>query len=160
MSNQMIVEEIDDTDILVRRQFNASPNLVWRAHTEPELIKRWMLGPDGWEMPVCEIDLRVGGAYRYRWAQAGTENAFGFFGTFKEIEPGKRIVHTESPDWEPDTPPAIITTSFEASNSGTTLTMVMSYALPEIRQAVIETGMVGGMEQTFDRLERLLPEFA
>lgn len=158
-ANAMKVELVGDTDILVRRHFNAAQALVWRAHTEPELVKRWMLGPDGWSMPVCEMDLRPGGAYKYRWRNEEDGSEFGFFGTIDAVEPPTRIVQTEHPDWEPSAPPTQNTMTLRPDGEGTLLTLVISCISGEMRQTILDTGMVDGMEQTYDRLESLLPDF-
>ena len=89
-----------DTTIEIRRSFDAPGRVVWRAHTEPDLVKRWMTGPPGHTMPECEIDLRVGRAYRYVWVW--DENRMSSFGTFREIEPERRLLLTEAFDIFPD----------------------------------------------------------
>lgn len=157
-TNKMHVELINDSDIVVRRRFDASQHLVWRAHTEPELVKRWMLGPDGWTMPVCEIDLRPGGEYKHRWRNDKDGSEFGFFGTYEKVEPENCIVHTEHPDWEPEAPPTVNTLTFKPEGDGTELTLVISCISGDMRQMILDTGMVDGMEQTYDRLEGLLPD--
>jgi len=90
-----------DREVRFRRVFDARAVLVFNAHTQPELIRRWLLGPDGWTMPVCEVDLRVGGGYRYTWRKADDSSEFSLGGTYREIEAPHRIVHTErfEPDW-------------------------------------------------------------
>jgi len=155
---QMKVTTPGDTDVVVTRAFSAPPALVYRAFVEPRLVQRWMLGPPGWTMPVCEIDLRRGGAYRYRWRNEEKGKEFGFFGTFEEIEPERRIVHTELPDWEPEASPALVTTSFASAPYGTMATMSIRYASAAVRAQVLATGMVDGMSMTYDRLDGILAE--
>ena len=72
--------------------------LVYRAYTEPQLVQRWLLGPPGWSMPVCEMDVRVGGGFRWRWRNDQDASEFGFAGTFREVQSGSRLVHTEAYD--------------------------------------------------------------
>src|SRR5512145_2413578 len=84
-----------DCDIVVTRDFDAPRRLVWEAMTRPELVKRWLLGPPGWSMPVCEIDLRVGGKYRYVWRRDSDGKEMGMGGVYREIVPTERLVHTE-----------------------------------------------------------------
>src|SRR5690606_13837593 len=91
-----------EREIVMTRVFEAPRHLVFDAFTKPELLKRWLLGPDGWTMPVCEVDLRVGGAYRFVWrGRDGTE--MGVRGVYREVVPPERIVHTETFDqaWYP-----------------------------------------------------------
>ena len=87
-----------DREVTVTRSFKAPRALVFRAYTEPELVRRWMLGPPGWSMPVCEMDVRVGGSYRWRWRSNTDGKEFGFVGTFREVQPPSRLVHTETYD--------------------------------------------------------------
>src|ERR1044071_7317877 len=94
------VEARGETDIVVTRDFAGPRQLVWDAYTQPELIKRWLTGPDGWSMPVCEVDLRVGGAYRYEWLKDdGTRMGAG--GVHREIDAPRRMVVTQvfDQDW-------------------------------------------------------------
>jgi uncharacterized protein YndB with AHSA1/START domain len=84
-----------DREVKVTRSFRAPRSLVYRAYTEPQLVQRWMLGPPGWSMPVCEMDVRVGGKYRWRWRSNADGSEFGFAGTFREVQPESRLVHTE-----------------------------------------------------------------
>src|SRR5919106_635116 len=85
----------NDREVKVTRSFKASRALVYRAWTEPALVRRWLLGPPGWSMPVCEMDVRAGGRYRWRWRSNEDGSEFGFAGTFREVQPGSRLVHTE-----------------------------------------------------------------
>jgi len=153
---EMTVALEGETDVVVTRAFGAPPFLVYRAFAEPALVRQWMLGPDGWDMPVCEIDLRPGGAYRYRWKNRETGAEFGFVGTFNEIEPNRRIVQSERPDWNADMPPALNTMVLQARGGATLCTLRMHYASPEIRKTVLETGMTDGMRTTYNRLDDIL----
>ena len=87
-----------EREVRVTRSFKAPRALVYRAYTEPQLVQRWMLGPPGWSMPVCEMDVRVGGGFRWRWRSDQDASEFGFAGTFREVQPGSRLVHTEAYD--------------------------------------------------------------
>ena len=153
-----------DREVQVTRSFKAPRALVFRAFTEPALVQRWMLGPPGWSMPVCDMDLRVGGAYRWRWRSDTDGKEFGFFGTFREVQPPSRIVHTESydpgdlGDGGPTGGEALITTSFTEQGGITTMTTVMDFGSREVRDAAVKTGMTDGMEQGYQRLDGLLQE--
>ena len=144
-----------DREIVITRVFEAPRKLVFDAFTKPELVKQWLLGPDGWSMPVCEIDLRAGGKYRYVWRHAqGHEMGMG--GVFREIVPPERIVATEKFDdpWYPGE--AVDTTIFVEQNGKTTVTLTLLYESREVRDAVIKSPMESGMAAGYDRLEKLL----
>ena len=144
-----------DREISMTRVFDAPRRLVFDAFTKPELVKRWLLGPPGWTMPVCEIDLRVGGAYRYVWRHAdGREMGMG--GTYREIVPQERLVCTELFDeaWYPGE--ALVTTILAEQGGRTTLTSTMLYVWQETRDAVLKSGMERGVAASYDRLEELL----
>jgi uncharacterized protein YndB with AHSA1/START domain len=152
----LTIEPVGDRGIRSVRRFNAPRRLVWEAHTRPELLQRWMLGPPGWEMPVCEIDLRPGGRFRYLWRNHdGSE--MGQVGSFREIDPPARIVHTEKFEGD-DTPGdgAVITTTFEEAGGKTTLTMMMLFPTPEVREQALGVGMETGMEAGYERLDAIL----
>ncbi len=155
-----------DREVQVTRSFKAPRTLVFRAFTEPELARRWMLGPPGWSMPVCEMDVRPGGSYRWRWRSDTDGKEFGFFGTFREIQAPSRIVHTERfdpgtiGDSYPTGAEALITTTFTEDAGITTMTAVMDYGSKEARDAAMKTGMTDGMEQSYQRLESVLQESA
>jgi uncharacterized protein YndB with AHSA1/START domain len=147
-----------DREVRVVRTFNAPRQLVWDAHTKPELITKWMLGPPGWTMPVCEMDVRVGGAYRWRWKSQEDGKEFGFFGTFKEVNAPAKIVHEEHFDpgdvgGPMSGEPAIITSQFNESTGMTTLTMTMLFASKAARDGAVSTGMTDGMEMGYERLD-------
>jgi len=152
-----------DREVRVRRSFKAPRHLVWDAHTKPELVQRWMLGPPGWTMPVCEMDVRVGGAYRWRWRSEADGKEFGFFGVFNEVDAPGRIVHAESFDpgdvggAMPSDEPAIITNEFNETRGVTTLIVTMRFASKEARDGAVSTGMTDGMEIGYQRLDQ---EFA
>ncbi|HET9322992.1 MAG TPA: SRPBCC family protein [Gaiellaceae bacterium] len=140
-----------DREVVATRLFDAPRELVWEAFTKPEHLTKWLLGPDGWEMPICEIDLRPGGAYRYGWARAGTgEDPFELSGRFSEVETPHRIVHTEQ--FGGEGPEAIITLELVEEDGKTRMTTTMLYPSKEIRDRVLETGMTDGAGKSYDRL--------
>jgi uncharacterized protein YndB with AHSA1/START domain len=151
-----------DREVKVTRSFDAPRALVWRTYTEPALVQRWMLGPPGWSMPVCEMDLRVGGKFRWRWRSDEDQSEFGFHGEFREVDVGARIVHTEI--YDPGTTgmgeggESLITVTFAEKNGSTVVTTLMDFGSKEARDAAVATGMTDGMEQGYQRLERLLTE--
>jgi uncharacterized protein YndB with AHSA1/START domain len=165
MARPIDVTTPSDTEVQVTRVFDAPRRLVYECHTEPELVKRWLLGPPGWTMPVCEIDLRVGGQYRYAWRSEADDAQFGFIGEFREIQAPERIVHTErfvpGSDWAGAMMgDAIVTMTLTEADGRTTLVMNMRYPSPEIRDQAVATGMTDGMAQSYDRLEEMMGERA
>jgi len=152
-----------EREVKVTRSFKAPRPLVYRAYTEPTLVRRWLLGPPGWSMPVCEMDVRVGGDYRWRWRSDKDGSEFGFAGTFREITPPSRLVHTESydPGTLGDAHPqneAIVSVTFAEDSSITTVTTVIDFGSKEARDAAVATGMTDGMEQSYQLLDTLLSE--
>jgi uncharacterized protein YndB with AHSA1/START domain len=145
-----------DREIVMTRVFEAPRRLVFDTFTKPELVKQWLLGPPGWSMPVCEIDLKVGGTYRYVWRQNSDGREMGVRGTFREIVPPERIVHTERFDeaWYPGE--ALITTTLTEQGGKTTLTLTILYESREARDAALKTGMAKGVAMSYDRLAELL----
>ena len=142
-----------DREIVMTRLFDAPRQLVFDAHTKPELVQRWLLGPPGWTMPVCEIDLRVGGKYRYEWHHP-EKRSFGTGGVYREIAAPERIVHTELMDGAPAE--ALITFVLSEQDGKTTLTQTMHLASRELRDMVIKTGMAKGVEASYANLDRVL----
>jgi uncharacterized protein YndB with AHSA1/START domain len=152
-----------DREVKVTRSFRAPRALVYRAYTEPQLLQRWMLGPPGWSMPVCEMDVRVGGRYHWRWRSDQDGSEFGFRGTFREVQPGSKLVHTEAFDngtAGEDHPAndAIVTVTFTEEGGVTTVTSLIDFGSKESRDAAVATGMTDGMEQSYQLLDRLLAE--
>jgi uncharacterized protein YndB with AHSA1/START domain len=152
-----------DREVQVTRSFRAPKALVYRAYTEPALVRRWMLGPPGWSMPVCEMDVRVGGRYTWRWRSEDGTQEFGFTGTFREVRPGARLVHTEA--YDPGTvgggypgDDAIVTVTFTENDGVTTMTTLIDFGSKEARDAAVATGMTDGMEQSYQLLDRLLDD--
>ena len=147
-----------DREIVMVRAFEAPRRMVFDAFTKPELIRRWLLGPDGWSMPVCEVDLRVGGKYRYVWRRDEDGTEMGMGGVYREIVPVERIVATETFDeaWYPGE--AVGTVTFAEQSPGTLVTQTMRYASREARDGVLRSGMEKGAERSYQRLEEILSE--
>lgn len=143
-----------DRHIVVVRRFEASPEAVFRAHTESKLIQRWMLGPEGWTMPVCLCEAHPGGKIRYEWTD-GKGGGFHLTGEFIALEPFSRIVHVERMHVPGATPDNHIETLFEADGDGTLMTMRMTLPNAETRAAMLATGMEHGMESSYMRLEAM-----
>ncbi|MGZ8376036.1 MAG: SRPBCC family protein [Gemmatirosa sp.] len=165
MAHPIDVTLPSDTEVRVTRVFDAPRRLVYECHTEPELVKRWLLGPPGWTMPVCEIDLRVGGRYRYVWRSDADGAQFGFSGEFREIAAPERIVHSErfepGADWAGSMmDESIVTMTLTEEDGRTTLVMHMRYPTAAIRDQAVATGMTDGMAQSYDRLEEMMAERA
>ena len=156
-TNSATVTLPTDEQILVVREFDAPRELVYRAYTEPELVKRWWPGKRG-EMTTAEIDLRVGGAWRYVMiAEGGFEVAF--HGEFREIVPNERLVNTEVYEGAPPgTEPALVTVELAEDGGRTRLQMLMELEDRETRDAIIESGMEGGLQEGLDLLEQIAVE--
>ena len=145
-----------DCEILVTRELAAPRALVYDAHTKPEMVKRWLYGPDGWSMPLCEIDLRVGGRYRYLWRQLDGAIEFAASGKYLEIVPGEKIVSTEAFEGPMNMGEAVNTLTLTERNGKTLVTLLMRYPTKAIRDAAIETGMNDGIEMGYARLEPMI----
>ena len=143
-----------DRYIVVTRRFVAPPEAVYRAHTEPELLQKWLLGPEGWTMPVCVSDLRPGGKIRYEWTD-GKGGGFHLTGEYLELEPFSRIVHVERMHLPDPTPDNRVETRFAPDGGGTVMTMRMTLPDAETRAAMLATGMEHGMEDSYARLDRM-----
>ncbi len=147
-----------DRQILITREFAAPRHLVYKSWTTPELVKRWWSGQRG-EMTTCEIDLRVGGRWRYVMvAEGGFEVAF--HGEYREIVPNERIVSTEvyeAPEAEalPEAEAPLNTVTFTEADGRTTLTLLVQTTSKELRDAIINSGMEAGMQEAWDRLEQV-----
>jgi uncharacterized protein YndB with AHSA1/START domain len=145
-----------DREIVMTRAFDAPRTMVFDAYTKPELVRRWLLGPGGWSMPVCEIDLRVGGAYRYVWRNDsnGAEMALG--GMYREIVVPERVVATEKFDQAWYQGEALGTLVLTEQGGKTTVTQTMLYQSQETRDTVLKSGMEKGVKASYDRLAELL----
>jgi uncharacterized protein YndB with AHSA1/START domain len=142
-----------DREIVLTRVFDAPAHLVYKAFTDPELLKRWF-GPHGYSLTLCEVDLRVGGEWRYV-LKGPDGTTMGMGGVYQEIVPGQRTVHTESFDDYPGD--SVITTVLTEHDGKTTLTATARYESKEVRDAVVDSGMEHGAAETYDRLAELLP---
>src|SRR3954462_13005648 len=123
--SKMTLKTEGDRHVVVTRRFAAAPEAVYRAHTEPALIQKWCLGPDGWTMPVCINEARPGGKIRYEWSN-GKGRAFHLTGEIIELEPPHRIVHVERMHMPDPTPDNHVVTTFTADGAGTLVTMRMT----------------------------------
>lgn len=144
-----------EREIRVEREFNAPRELVFDAHTRPELVKRWLLGPGDWTMPVCDIDLRVGGAYRYLWRHP-EKGDMGMSGTFREIDPPVRLVVVERFDEEWYPGDCVNTIEFVAVNGKTRMVLTMRFESAAARDIALNSPMDLGMEAGYERLDGLL----
>lgn len=138
-----------EREIVMTRAFDASRRLVFEAYTKPEHLPHWMLGPDGWTMNVCEIDLRPGGAWHFGWRHANGDQ-MEMRGLYREIKPPERLVSTEN--WGGDWPETVNTVSFSEENGKTTLTCSILYPSKEARDSVLKTGMKEGVALSYNRL--------
>ena len=151
----MTLKTEGDIHVVVTRHFAAPPEAVYRAHTDPKLIQKWLLGPEGWTMAVCISESKPGGKIRYEWSN---EKGQGFFltGEYLELEPCSRIVHVERMHLPDPTPDNHIETTFEPDGPGTFMRMRMTLPNMQARAAMLATGMEAGMEASYVRLESLI----
>lgn len=154
--NAMKLTPQGDREVVIERSFDAPRDLVFEAFIKPELVQRWMLGPDGWSMPVCTIDLRPGGRGRYEWQNTDRSTGMSLNTVFKEVVVPERIVHTErfDPDWAQGE--ATVTTLFTEKDGKTTVTMRIVYASADVRDMVLKSGMDQGMARSYERLDDVL----
>lgn len=148
-------------EVLVTRSFDAPAKLVWRAYVEPDLLRRWCGGFPGWSMPVCEMDMRVGGKYRWRWRSDENGQEFGFTGEVLEVVPHARLVHTQIFDAgnmgvSMGNEPSIITVTFHEVHGITKVATTIKYASKADRDEALSTGMTDGMEMNYKRLDEML----
>ncbi len=147
---------LGDTTVRVSRVIRGTVEQVWAAHHDPDLLRRWLLGPDGWSMPTCETATEVGQSYRYVWQEDGGGRSFGSTGELLEVAAPHRAVTTERmygdgiPD---DAPSGVNELTLTGIEGGTLLSLVITYPDAQTRDAVLGTGMVGGMETSYQRLE-------
>ena len=143
-----------DRHIVVTRRFAATPEMVYRAHTEPQLLQQWLLGPDGWTMPVCINDAKPGGKIRYEWSNG---NGQGFFltGEYVALEPFSKLVHVERMHLPDATPDNHVETRFDADGDGTIMTMRMTLPDEATRSMMLKSNMDKGMEISYARLEEM-----
>ncbi|HEV8304565.1 MAG TPA: SRPBCC family protein [Gemmatimonadales bacterium] len=153
---QLKITTAGDRDLVMTREFDAPRRLVFDAHTKPELVRRWLLGPPGWSLPVCEMDVRVGGKYRWVWRHDTNGTEMGMGGVYREVKAPERLVSTEKFDeaWYPG---ESLNTLVLVEHAGrTTLTQTMRYESREAREAVIKSGMEKGVSASYDRLDDVL----
>jgi uncharacterized protein YndB with AHSA1/START domain len=143
-----------DRELVTTRAFDAPRDLVWEAWTSPEHLPNWLLGPEGWTMPVCESDLRVGGAWHFVWQSDADGSEMGMTGEYKEIAPPERLVSTQS--WGGDWPETLNTLVFTEEDGLTVMTQTILYPSQEARDAALATGMQQGMDAGFSRLDAYL----
>jgi uncharacterized protein YndB with AHSA1/START domain len=155
-SKALKVEAHGDREIVMTRVFDAPRTLVWEAFTKPELLQRWLLGPPGWSMPVCQLGQKPGDRYRYVWRNDANGTEMGMGGVIREIVPPERMVATEKFDqpWYPGE--AIGTLVLTEQQGKTTLTQTILYESREVRDIVLKSPMEKGVAMSYDRLEELL----
>jgi uncharacterized protein YndB with AHSA1/START domain len=142
-----------DREIVITHTVDAPRGLVYDAWTRPEHLPRWMLGPDGWTMPVCEVDLRPGGAWRYVWRR-GDGSEMEMRGVYREIAPPERVVHTEA--WGGGWPETLNTLVLTEADGGTVMEQRVLYPSRDARDAALETGMKQGVALSYRRLAEYL----
>ena len=153
----VVVTTPSEREVSIARQFDAPRRLVFRTLTEPALVKRWMFGPESWSFAVCEIDLRVGGAFRYVWRHADGRE-MGLQGVYREIVRPDRIVNTQRFDGELESGESLVTTTLVEWDERTTMTMTVQYVSRQARDEAIESNMAVGLEAGFARVDELLTE--
>ena len=153
-SGELKVTKRGDREVVMVRDFNAPRQLVFDAFTKPELIKRWLMGPPGWSLASCEMDLRVGGKWRFVWRDNANSQDAAMGGVFREVDKPSRVVHTERHEASPDE--AVETKEFVEKSGRTTFTQVTLYPSREARDETLQGAMDGGMDTTFDRLDEML----
>ena len=146
-----------DREVVATRVVDAPRRLVWEVWTSPEHLPHWLLGPEGWTMPVCEIDLRPGGAWRFGWR--GADGAgMEMRGVYRDVTPPERLIHTES--WGGEWPETLNTLLLTQEDGKTTMTCTALYPSREAREAALGTGMKDGWSASYDRLDAYLRTLA
>lgn len=148
-------ELLSDTRVRIARVIRGTVEQVWTAHHDADLMRRWLLGPDGWTMPVCELAAQVGGTYRYEWEAEDGSQRFGFTGQLLESVPPHRAVTTEQMIGM-DGPATTNEMTLTPVEGGTLLSIVITYPSAEVRDMVLATGMTSGMEASYARLEQAI----
>jgi uncharacterized protein YndB with AHSA1/START domain len=143
----------DDKTLVAEFTLEAPRELVWAAHTQCEHVKQWLLGPEGWTMPTCEIDLRPGGRWRYVY-RGPDGTSFSMSGEYRELDTPERLVNTETMEGSPGS--TLNTLILTEQEGRTTINTVVEYPSQEMREAIIETGMMDGWAESYERLERYL----
>ncbi|CAN5718157.1 SRPBCC family protein [soil metagenome] len=153
LANTLSVTTPSDREARLSRTFAAPAELVFRAYTEPALVSQWMLGPEGWTMPICDIDLRPGGTWHFVWRKSSGQE-MSMHGTYLELDPPSRLVSTEN--WGADWPETTNTTVLQEKDGKTVVSITILYPSKEARDAAMQTGMKDGAAVSYDRLEKLL----
>lgn len=153
--SRLTIKTEGDTHVVVTRRFAAPPEAVFRAHTDPKLVQQWLLGPEGWTMPVCISEAKPGGKIRYEWTHP-KQGSFYLTGEYLELEPYSRIVHVERMYLPEPTPDNHVETKFEADGEGTLMTIRMKLPDAQTRAVMLATGMERGMEASYVRLDGML----
>ncbi len=148
-------ELLNDTQVRISRVVRGTIEQVWRAHHDADLMRRWMLGPDGWTMPICEPAVEVGDTFRYEWTADDDRSGFGFEGELLESVPPRLAVTTERMIGT-EGPVTVNRMTMAAVDGGTLVTVVVTYPDRDTRDLILETGMVDGMETSYERLEAVL----
>jgi uncharacterized protein YndB with AHSA1/START domain len=153
------VSQPSDREVRVVRTFNAPRQLVWDAHTKPELMQKWCYGYPGWRLPICDMDVREGGTYRWRWRSDEDGKEFGFYGTFSEVKAPSKLAHDQYYDpgdmgfGMPVGDPCLITLELSEDNGVTTLVNTLKFASQQARDEAVATGMTDGMEVGYARID-------
>lgn len=159
MLHKLEVTMPNDHEVAMARSFAARRKLVFDCWSQPELITRWLFGPDGWSFARCDVDFRVGGAYRFVWRNVdGREMGMG--GIYREIVTPQRIVNTELFDEDWTGGETVVTTEFSEHGGKTTVTQITRYASKIARDGALATGMAGGVEVSYARLDEVLAAIA
>ncbi len=160
MPNKLEITTPTDREIVITRSFDAPRELVWDAHTKPALVRRWLLGPPGWEMPVCKIDLRVGGEYRYESEDTGRGKTMGMGGVFTEVVKPKIIGSKEKFDDDWTGGETVNMQVFTEAGGKTKSVLTVLYASKQARDGAAASGMTDGMEAGYARLDEVLASLA
>jgi uncharacterized protein YndB with AHSA1/START domain len=160
-SGNLTVTTPTDRQVVMTRAFNAPRALVWKAMSTPELIKRWLFGPPGWEMTTCEDDARVGGTFRWAWRGPNGE-AMAMHGVYREVVPPERVVRTECFEFgcAPQAGEQLATLVLAEQGDGTLLTITLLYPSKEARDGAIASGMEHGVAASYDKLAEILASSA
>lgn len=147
-----------DRELAMIRSFKAPRSMVFDAFTKPDLIKRWLTGPSTWYMAACEVDLRVGGKYRYVWRNKNTGSDMGMGGVYREIKAPEFLVATELFDQAWYEGEAISRLDFKESDGYTTVTQTLTYVSKAVRDMVLSSPMESGVEESYGNLDKLFAE--
>lgn len=154
--HKLEMTRVSDTSVQGKRYFAAAPARVFAAHTEAELMRQWLLGPDGWVITICESDPRPGGKIHMAWEQADGSSGFSLTGEYEIVESPHRIVHIERMHLPETTPDNRVETLFSAEGEGTLLTLQMTVPSAEALESMLSTGMADGMEASYARLDKTI----